>query len=487
MSLNLTDMFYNQANEQPDRPVILGPSEDTCITYGELQHNIRCLADKLRASGVGQGMNIGLHCPSGVDYIILTYALWACQATVTPIPMELAGSEKIQILHQIAIHAVISSLQESELFIPFASGEGVLVMEHILLIHSKTLKEPPTELGDMNAAFIRFTSGTTGSAKGVVLSHKTILKRIQAANQGLGIVPNDRIVWMLSMAYHFAISIVAYLTLGAAIILPKNAFGLSILQAANQHGATIIYAAPTHYELMIHDRSGQSLPQLRLAIATTTRLAPELADTFYQRFGLPLNETYGIIEIGLPAVNLDQPIVKQGSVGKLLPSYDIKLKTGLNEEAGEILLNGPGLLDAYYDPWQSRAAILEKHGGWLATGDLGIMDDEGFLTIVGRSKEMISVAGMKFFPHEVETVLERHPAIQESCVFGIKDQRLGETAMAHLVQSCEIEPVDTNELTAYCKRHLAVYKVPNRFQWVKSLSRTASGKIIRDADKLLNS
>ncbi len=486
MSTNLAEIFHGRADEQPDHPAILGPHEDACITYGDLQRHIRHLAEKLQTSGVGKGMNIGLHYQSCADYIALTYALWANGAAVTPIPQELTDKEKQQILHHIAIDAVICSVGSDDVFAPFDSGDPTVLTEQSLLFTVRTLCEPPPELGALNPAFIRFTSGTTGNAKGVVLSHETILERIRAANQGLHIGPGDRIIWLLSMAYHFAVSIVAYLTFGATIILPRNAFGVSILQAANHHRATMIYGAPTHYELMTHDRSGQSLPRLRLAIATTTRLLPELADTFYRRFKLALNETYGIIEIGLPAVNLDQPWDKRGSVGKLLPAYTIKLVPQPDEDAGEILLNGPGLLDAYYDPWQPRDAILKQHDGWLSTGDLGVMDDEGFLTIVGRSKEMISVAGMKFFPQEVEAVLERHPAIQAACVFGIKAPRLGETPIAHLVQVNGTEPVNETELTAYCNKHLAGYKIPTRFQWVKSLARTASGKTIRNAGKLLN-
>jgi len=486
MSLNLAQIFHERANKQPDHPVILGPQEDACTTYGDLQRDIRNLAEKLKVAGVVKGMNIGLHCPSGKDYIALTYALWDNGAAVTPIPLELAKEEKQQILHHIAIDAVISFVGNSDLFASFYSGEATVLTEEASLFPVRTLREPPPELTGLNPAFIRFTSGTTGNAKGVVLSHETILERIQAANQGLYIVPADRIVWLLSMAYHFAVSIVAYLTFGATIILPKNAFGVSILQAAIHHRATMIYGAPTHYELMTHDRSGESLPRLRLAIATTSRLLPELADTFYRRFGLPLNETYGIIEIGLPAVNLDQPWEKRGSVGKLLPAYAIKLVSKPDEDAGEILLKGPGLLDAYYEPWLPRTAILEQHGGWLATGDLGVMDDTGFLTIVGRSKEMICVAGMKFFPQEVETLLERHPAIQAACVFGIKASRLGEAPMVHLVQVNGTEPPNETELKKYCNQHLASYKIPTKFLWVKSLAHTASGKLIRNADKLLN-
>ncbi len=486
MSLNLAEVFHQRANKQPDHPVILGPSQKTCITYGELQRDIQSLAEKLRAAGVSNVMNIGLHYPSGVDYIALTYALWEIGAAVTPIPVELVDKEKQRILEHIAIDAVISFGGSSDIFTPFLSGDSVVLTKHSILLPVKTLCDPPPGLLELNPAFIRFTSGTTGNAKGVVLSHESIIERIQAANQGLHIDSKDRIVWLLSMAYHFAVSIVAYLTFGATIILPKNSFGISLINAASNHQATMIYGAPTHYQLMTHDRGGGSLPQLRLAIATTSHLSSELAETFYQRFGIALNETYGIIEIGLPVINLDQPLEKQGSVGKLLPAYEIKLASEAEEDKGEILLKGPGLIDAYYDPWQPRAAILEQHDGWLATGDLGVIDDAGFLTIVGRSKEMISVGGMKFFPQEVEIILERHPAIEAACVFGLKEPRLGETPISHLVPVAETKLPDEIELKTYCTKYLASYKIPTRFKLVKSLEYTASGKLIRNADKLMN-
>ena len=488
MSLNLSDLFFRQADEQPDHPVILGPQKDARITYGDLGRTIRRLAKTLQGFGTGKGMNIGLHCPGGGEYISLTYAIWACGAAVTPIPMELAEDEKQRILHHIAIDAIISTESpgaDREPFTPFARADALPLTEQVRFLPVTPQREAPPDLYKLNPAFIRFTSGTTGAAKGVVLSHETIFARIRAANQGLAIGPSDRIVWMLSMAYHFAVSIVAYLSHGATIILPQNAFGVSILQAAARHRATMVYGSPTHYELMTHDRSGQSLPPLRLAIATTTRLAPELAQAFYRRFHLPLNETYGIIEVGLPCVNLDQPWEKRGSVGKPLPAYSVRLAGPPEEESGqeakEILIKGPGLLDAYYDPWQSRDAILRQNGGWLATGDLGVMDNQGFLTISGRSKEMISVAGMKFFPQEVEEVLSRHPAVSEACVFGIKVPRLGETPTALLVKANDTGPADDTALKAHCSRYLASYKVPVRFQWVPALARTASGKIIRNA------
>ncbi|WP_333878223.1 class I adenylate-forming enzyme family protein [Methylobacter sp.] len=484
MTLNLAEIFFQQAALRPEHRAILGPDEDASISYGALREHIQTLAAQLLAAGLHPGMNIGLHYPGGQAYIALTYALWACGACVTPIPMELATEEKQLIFQHIAIDAVISTA-DCTLFAAHAVGAAIPLAEHACLLNLKVLRTRPVALARLNPAFIRFTSGTTGEAKGVILSHETIFARIQAANQGLQIDANDRIIWLLSMAYHFAVSIVAYLSFGATIILCKNSFGSTILQAANRYRASLIYAAPTHYELMSHDRSDQALLDLRLAIVTTAYLRPDIAEAFYQRFGIAPHETYGIIEVGLPAVNLDAPKEKRGSVGKLLPSYSVTLDSPDENGIGEIMLCGPGLLDAYYQPWQARADILSQHGGWLATGDLGFIDEDDYLFIVGRSKEMISVAGMKFFIREVETVLERHPAIQAACVFAVKSRRLGETPIAHVVPAANQEPPDDAELKAYCGEHLAGYKIPDQFHWVESLARTASGKLIRNTEKLL--
>ncbi|MFM8333864.1 MAG: class I adenylate-forming enzyme family protein [Candidatus Methylumidiphilus sp.] len=484
MPLNLAELFCRQAEAQPTHPAILGPQEGSIASYAELQAEMQTLAAHLCAAGIRAGMNIGLHYPGGQRYIAFTYALWLCGACVTPVPMELADEEKQQILRHIAIDGVISTA-DIALFADFAVGAAVSLTDKAVFLQANALREAPPELAGLNPAFIRFTSGTTGDAKGVILSHETIYERIQAVNEGLHIGPADRVVWLLSMAYHFAVSIVAYLTFGATIVLSKNSFGSSILHAANRYDATLIYAAPTHYDLMTHDSNAQLPQSLRLAIVTTAYLRPDIALAFRQRFGVALNETYGIIEIGLPAINLDSPKDKQGSVGRVLPAYEVKLDGQDEDGIGEILLRGPGLLDAYYQPWKSRPQILEQRGGWLATGDLGLIDGDGFLFIVGRSKEMISVAGMKFFPQEVETVLESHPAVQGACVFAVKTRRLGETPMAHLVLAAGYEPPTEAELKSHCAEHLASYKIPEQFGWVENLARTASGKLIRNADKLL--
>src|SRR5262249_46182577 len=150
----------------------------------------------------------------------------------------------------------------------------------------------------VDAAFLRFTSGTTGAAKGVVLSHDTIRERIAAANEVLRVGPEDRVIWLLSMSYHFAVSIVGYLSVGAAVVLLPNHFARAIVEAAERHRATVIYGSPVQYEWLTACEPPAALPAVRLAVSTTTGLGRATAEAFRARFGLPVTQALGIIEVG---------------------------------------------------------------------------------------------------------------------------------------------------------------------------------------------
>lgn len=480
----LADDLFRRATAQPDHPAMLGPRPAQRLTYAELADQVRELASRLAAAGIRPGMNCGLHYPSTAGYISYTYAIWAAGACVTPIPIELAPAEKCRIARCIALEAIVTAERGHRPLLEAGGEVGAELPAKALLLTGTRLREPPPNLDALHPAFIRFTSGTTGAAKGVVLSHATIRERIAAANAVLAIGPSDRVIWLLSMAYHFAVSIVAYLSYGATIVLPANTFGAGILDAANAHGATLIYGSPTHFELMTHDADRQLPAGLRLAIVTTARLHPELATRFHSRFGRALNETYGIIEIGLPAINHDAPWDHRGSVGRIAPAYDLKLvpSDAADDGAGEILLRGPGLLDAYYEPWRPRTAILAERDGWLATGDLGRLDADGYLNLVGRAKDLLSVGGMKFFPQDVESVLEQVPGVAEACVYGVAHPRDGEQPQADLVTD-GAGPPEPAALEAHCRERLAPYKVPRRFRIVAELPRTASGKLLRRGER----
>jgi long-chain acyl-CoA synthetase len=485
MPLNLAECFFHRADQQPDHPLILGQDAGRATSYAGFRDEVQQLARQLAQAGVERGDNIGLHHRSGRDYIAFIYAVWTCGACVTPLPLELTAAEKREVFQHIHIDAVISGAEIVGQLMDCVESPVPLTPAAVFA-RAHVVCAPPSPLAAVNAAFIRFTSGTTGDAKGVVLSHEAIHARILAANRALQIGAQDRVLWLLSMDYHFAVSIGAYLTLGASIILPKNSFGVTLLGAASRHQATIIYGAPMHYNLMTQDDTGAALPAaLRLAIVTTTALSSAAADAFHARFGQVLNEAYGIIELGLPAINVSNLRSKQGSVGKVLPDYELRLDCAEGADHGEIMVRGDGMLDAYYSPWRSREVILQQNGGWFRTGDLGRIDADGFLYIVGRLKEMISIGGLKFFPAEVESVLEGHPAIRAACVFGTQERQWGATTIAHLVLAEGHAAPDEQELRAHCRRALASYKIPGRFSWVEGLTYTASGKKIRNAEKLV--
>ncbi len=483
MKLNLAECFFQKAAQQPNHLLMLGQEIEDRTSYAEFRDEVQQLALKLKEAGINCGDNIGLHYKSGRDYIAFVYAIWKCGACVTPLPFELTKPETERIFQYIHMDAVISSVNFLDQVRHFIQPEIFNLTRQVVFTNVNNLCKPPPQLAEINAAFIRFTSGTTADAKGVVLSHESIYERIHAANQALKLNENDRILWLLSMDYHFAVSIAAYLTFGASIILPKNSFGITLLNAAFNHKATLIYGSPTHYNMMIQDDSGAILPaELRHAIVTTTALRSDIATLFYERFGYVLNETYGIIELGLPAINTSHLKNKQGSVGKVLPDYELQLDCPEGELQGEITVRGKGMLDAYYSPWKTRATILKEHNGWFRTGDLGKLDDDGFLYIIGRNKELISIGGMKFFPEEVESVLENHPAIKEASVFS--DTQVSGSAKAYLVleEGCAVP--DKNALRTFCRQSLSNHKIPGHFEWVQHLAYTASGKKIRNVNKL---
>jgi long-chain acyl-CoA synthetase len=478
MSVDLYEMFHDTARRQPEHPAILGPGADAALSYGDLDRMVQETADQMRRSGVRAGDCVGLHQPSGWPYIVLNYAAWRCGACVVPVATELAPQEKQEVCRQIALDHLLSRGDAAAFAAPFARGRPAAVAENVELLPMRSPRARPAGYDRIHAAFIRFTSGTTGTSKGVVLSHATVRGRIEAANEALAIGPSDRVLWLLPMAYHFTVSIVSYLTFGAAIVLPANHFAAAVVDAARRHRATMIYASPSHWALLADYPKASPLDTLRLAISTTSSLDRQVARKFHDAYGLPLTQALGIIEIGLPCINVEFAAEKTDSVGRVLPAYELRMEdAGLGRGLGAISFRGPGMLDAYYHPWRTRDEIMPD--GWFSTGDVGELDADGCLFLRGRRKDVISVMGMKFFPQEVEAVLAAHPAVAEAGVLAHRDRRSGEVAYAQVVVRPGVATDGLEgKLRHWCAQRLASYKVPEKIEFVDALRRTASGKIL---------
>jgi long-chain acyl-CoA synthetase len=283
-------------------------------------------------------------------------------------------------------------------------------------------------------------------------------------------------MWNLSMAHHVLITIVLYLSRGTTIVLVQHATPRSFLSELNHWQATVLYSSPRFFGLLARDASGIQVPSVRLAISTTSSLNESVAADFHQRFNLPLIQALGVIELGLVAINLEAPLEQWNSVGKAAGNFRVRVASPDSNGVGELAVSGPGILDAYVAPWIARNQILRD--GWFHTGDVAKMSENGFIYLLSRTTNVINRAGQKVFPEEVESIINRHPDVRESRVFGRRDSRLGEVVEADLV--LENQESNLAAIREYCRAQLAAHKVPVQMRVVNELPRTAvTGKIQR--------
>lgn len=463
------------------------------LTYGELAALVDETAQRLRATGVVSAADgvarIGLAAPNGIAHVVLALAVLRAGGCVVPVAGELAPRERRTLLRALHPRAVLvadgarwDEGQDGATISAFdVAGSTVRVVA--VSGGEAQARSPHDEvrLAALEPAFIRFSSGTTGTSKGVILSHQTLVARIAAANRGLGIGPADRVLWSLPMAHHFAASIMLYLAHGATTVLAPSHVASDVLGAARRHAATVFYGSPFHYALLAAERSREPWPSLRLAVSTAAALPIATAQAFDARFGVPVAQALGIIEAGLVAVN-DQPRAQPESVGPPLPDFTAELRDEAGDRVspggiGELFLRGPGMLDGYLWPFRARAEILAD--GWFGSGDLARADASGSLTLVGRARSVINVSGMKCFPEEIEAVLQEHPEVAAVRVTGRPHPHVGAVPVADVVARDPARPPEAKALAAHCRGALARFKVPVEFRIVRALPLTASGKLKR--------
>lgn len=448
-------------------------------SYGQLLESVDRVSSSLRQAGVRPLERVAFLCEDSIDYVIGCLAILQCGAVVVPVSPSLMADELERILERMDVNVLIQDVAVP-LRLPGnkLEGAGFYAAEFSLCRRAARDDQPP-EYACLNPAFIRFSSGTTGDSKGVLLSHETLLARTDAADQGLRITDRDVVIWVLSMSFHFVVTILLYLRRGAAIVICRQPFPESFLDAAKGRNGTIFYASPFHYHVLATSPrvARDSLAHVRLAISTAMKLPAETAKAFAEKFGFELVEAYGIIEIGLPFINLGGGHNKPGGVGRALPGYEIRIVSPDPAGAGIVQMRGPGLFDAYVSPWRTRAQALVE--GWFDTGDVGRLDESGALFLLGKEKSVINFVGMKIFPQEVEEVLNSHPSVSDSQVYGEPHPHYGQMPCARIVWRKGATVPESIALRRYCFERLAPHKVPKSFQIVERLERTVSGKVRR--------
>ncbi len=474
--MNIYQTIKHETTDLRSRTAVI--DGERSISYEQLISSAELLAASLKKDGVGPYDRVALLCKDSIEYIGASLAVLSLSAVMVPVAIEHTEEEINGILERIAVHYLVFEKGSYDDAGADRLGQINFFKKEFCILNRGAQKEPDGEYYKINPAFIRFSSGTTGASKGVVLSHEAILERTSAADKGLRITQDDTVLWILSMSFHFVVTILLFLRRAATIVLCSNLFPESLIDGILKHKGTFIYASPFHYNALTHmeSLSAESLQNIRLAVSTAMKLPKNIAQGFREKFGLELSEAYGIIEVGLPFINLSSDESKRSSVGKSLPDYEVQIVNRDRDGVGPIYVKGKGMLDAYYSPWQNRESILKN--GWYDTGDLGRLDPDGFLTIVGRDKDVINFAGMKIFVLEVEAVINHFPGVRESYVYGEDHAVYGQLPMAKIVMQNGIG-ISTDELKKFCYRKLAQYKVPKGFETVDSIPKTASGKIKR--------
>jgi len=476
--MNIFTTIKNEANGCLDKAAVI--DGDRKFSYSKLFDAVNSASAELKSLGIRPAHRVAFLCGDSIDYIVVSLAVLSLQAVIVPLSASLSLDELEPVLERIDINFLIFDKSVHSRDDSYRIFNNNFFEKDFFLYKRKAKKELPTDYYKMNPAFIRFSSGTTGTSKGILLSHESIVERTDAADKALKITSGDIVIWVLSMSFHFVVTILLFLRRGATIVLCGGSFPESLFEGLKRQKGTFIYASPFHYHLLT--KSDMFAPDLfkniRLAVSTAMKLPDYVACDFYKKFGSVIVEAYGIIEVGLPFINFSQNTEKRGSVGTILPDYEIKIANPDKNGIGEVYIKGKGMFDAYFSPWLRRCDLISD--GWFKTGDLGRLDSERFLYIAGREKNVINFTGMKIFPYEVESVLNQHPDIKESLVYGTLHPQYGELPCAKIVLKDNIKTnFDKDKIRGFCYKHLAQYKVPKEFHFVSRLDKTASGKLKR--------
>lgn len=343
---------------------------------------------------------------------------------------------------------------------------------------------------DDPAALI-FTAGTAGAPKAAILTHGSLRSNLDQVQQhpGRALVPADVSFGVLPLFHVFGLNVVLGLSFlaGASVLMVERFDAEAALKQIPAAGVTLLAGAPPMFSNLAaagEDRP-RALDGIRLAVSGASALSAEVAAAFEARFGLPLWQGYGLTEAS-PVVtsSVIGGVVKPGSIGVPVPGVEVRIVDEDGEDAfvgdsGELWIKGPNVFGGYWeDPEATRAVIIPD--GWLRTGDVAVADDDGYLYLVDRSKDLIIVSGFNVFPAEVEEVLASHPGVAEVAVVGDHDAHSGESVHAYVVLEEGASP-DQDELRQWCRDRLARYKCPTDITLVEALPHGLGGKLLRRA------
>lgn len=477
----------------PDRPLLHDPVRGW-LTAATVEHESAAVAARLHGAGLRPGDRFLMSAAASAELVIAHIAALRLGLVVVPTNTAYRQREIAHIVHDADPAGALVDDEERAGWIRSARPGTVVVGPEVALPDPGPNAAPPVldTAGSGEPGLLGYTSGTTGVPKGAVLSHGNLLASAEAVVLAWRWTAADRLLLCLPLfhAHGLCVGLHGTLLAGAsAVLLPG--FDLDgVLDAIAAHEATMFFGVPTMYHRFAASPRAGELRRLRLCVSGSAALPADLHVRLQKTAGQRVLERYGMTETLMNVSNPYDGERRPGSVGLPLPGCEVRLagsgaggsgaRGGAEGGAGEgeIQLRGPNVFAGY---WRNEQATRESFtgDGWFRSGDLGALDPDGYLRILGRAKELIISGGFNVYPREVEDVLLAHPAVAEAAVVGTPSAEWGEVVTAFVVAADPAAPPGEHELVAHCERELAAFKRPRLWHVVDGLPRNALGKVIK--------
>ncbi|MGW5731481.1 MULTISPECIES: long-chain-fatty-acid--CoA ligase [Streptomyces] len=486
MQLSVATILKESAVRHPDRIAVV--DGDVRVSYRTLWLDVLRFAARLRAHGVGPGVRVALLLPNTADFPRAYYAVLAAGGTAVPVHALLVTDEVAHVLRHSACRAIVTAGPLEAIAQAAATETGVEVL-HVTTDGEPLAAAEPREAKD--TAVILYTSGTTGRPKGALLTHANLVMNATVCAQDLfALTPDDVVLGCLPLFHSFGQSCAmnAALRAGAALVLSARFTGPGALELMAGEGVSVFMGVPTMYHALTEtlEDGGQRPGHLRMAVSGGAALPTALLERFEAAFGTVVLEGYGLTETS-PAALFNQLATgrRPGTVGHPIwgveaavadPETEDRIVLLAAGEVGEVVLRGHNVFAGYLDdPAATAAAVVD---GWFRTGDLGVHDADGYLSIVDRKKDLIIRGGFNVYPREVEEILARHPSVAQVSVLGLPDEARGEEICAAVV----LRPgaaATPEEIVAWAREHLGKHKYPRVVRLLDELPLGPSGKILK--------
>ena len=493
------EMLARQADRYGDKPYLLCPETGRVVSYRELAALVERTAGLLQALGIRHGDKVSILLPNVLEFYLSYFGAMQLGAVAHPLNIHLKPGELAYILEHAESRALLTRSDllplATEALAPLPAPPVVLTIdgEHppardFWALHAAAPAVAAVPVEPEDESVLIYTSGTTARPKGVLLTHRNLIADARYLVEGHGFTERDRALAVLPL-FHvngMEVTMVMPLSIGASVVLPERFRASTFWQTIAQYQVTWFSAVPTIYAILLNtptDLTGLDLSSLRFGMSAAAPLPRAVHEAFEARFGCPILEGYGLSEATDHSTCNPPPpgTRKVGSIGRCM-GHEMRVVDDANRPLppgveGEIVIRGENLMKGYYkDPAATAQAI--DADGWLHTGDLGTVDEEGYFFVTGRKKELINRAGEKIAPREVEEVLYRHPDVRDAAVIGVPHPLYGEEVKAYVA----LGPGATTtpeEIMAFCRPHLAEFKLPKSVEFIPAIPRSPSGKIVR--------